>query len=99
LSTPHLEVLHLPDCPNLAPLLQSLAQITNLPVICHEITTDAEAVELGMAGSPTLLVDGVDPFASPDDCACGLSCRRYQDSEGRIVPGPSIAQLRAAIAG
>jgi hypothetical protein len=52
-----------------------------------------------MAGSPTLLVDGVDPFASRDDRTYGLSCRLYRAPDGGIIPAPSIDQLRKAIAG
>lgn len=97
-QTARLVILHVPGCPNLAPLLEGVTQVTNLPVIHREVTTEAEARELGMAGSPTLLVDGVDPFALADGCASGLSCRLYRDPQGRIVPAPSIDQLRAAIA-
>lgn len=93
-----LEVLHVTDCPNLAPMLDRLAQATDLPVTTREVTTDAAAAELGMNGSPTLLVNGVDPFASPDQCDCGVSCRLYRDEEGRIVPAPSVDQLREALA-
>jgi hypothetical protein len=93
-----LEVLHVADCPNLAPLLDRLAEATDLPVTTQEVTTDAAAAELGMNGSPTLLVNGVDPFASPDQCDCGVSCRLYRDEEGRIVPAPSVDQLREALA-
>ena len=91
-----LEVLHVPDCPNLAPMLQRLAEASDLPVTTRLIETDADAAEFGMAGSPTLLIDGVDPFAAGDDCGCGVSCRLYRDG-GRIVPAPSVEQLRAAI--
>lgn len=51
-----------------------------------------------MAGSPTLLVDGVDPFAA-GECACGVSCRLYRDDDGRMVSAPSVEQLRVAIGG
>jgi hypothetical protein len=91
-----LEVLHVPDCPNLAPMLERIAQVTDLPVETRVIDSDDEAVRLGMAGSPTLLVDGVDPFAGAGDC--GLSCRLYRDQDGRIVSAPSVEQLRMAIA-
>jgi hypothetical protein len=58
-----------------------------------------------MAGSPTLLINGVDPFATAqhcdctrgDDCDCGVSCRLYRDHQGRIVAAPSVGQLREAI--
>lgn len=93
-----LEVLHVPDCPNLTSMLDRLAEATDLPVATREVTTDVEAGELGMNGPPTLLVNGVDPFASPDQCSCGMSCRLYRDGDGRIVPAPSVDQLREALA-
>lgn len=94
-----LEVLHVTNCPNLGPLLDRLAEATDLPVVTREIATDAEAATLGMSGSPTLLIDGFDPFASADQCFGGLSCRIYRDREGRIVPSPSVDQLRDALGG
>ena len=92
-----LEVLHVPDCPNLAPLLQRLAEVTDQTVTTRVIETDTEAAQYGMVGSPTLLIDGVDPFATPGDCGCGVSCRLYRDNDGRIVPAPDVEQLREAI--
>jgi hypothetical protein len=92
-----LEVLHIPDCPNLPPLLERLAAVTDLPVTTRVIDSDNEAAEFGMAGSPTLLINGVDPFATGDDGDCGVSCRLYRDQDGRIVPAPSVEQLRHAI--
>jgi hypothetical protein len=90
-----LEVLHVPDCPNLPPLLARLAEVTNLPVTTRVIESEADAARFGMAGSPTLLVDGVDPFATGG--GCGLSCRLYRDEDGRIVATPSVDQLRGAL--
>jgi hypothetical protein len=92
-----LEVLHVPDCPNLGPMLDRLAQISDLPVATQEVSTEAEAATLGMTGSPTLLIDGDDPFASADQGACGVACRLYRDQGGRIVPTPSVEQLRDAL--
>jgi hypothetical protein len=91
-----LEVLHVPDCPNLPPLLEHLAEATDLPVTTRVIATEADATRFGMAGSPTLLIDGTDPFASPGQSA-GLSCRLYRDDAGQIVPAPPVDQLRNAI--
>ncbi|TDO44719.1 alkylmercury lyase-like protein [Kribbella sp. VKM Ac-2527] len=91
-----LEVLHIPDCPNLPPLLERLAAATDLPITTRVIDSDNAATEFGMAGSPTLLINGVDPFAA-DDGDCGVACRLYRDQDGRIVPAPSIEQLRKAI--
>jgi hypothetical protein len=93
-----LQVLHVTDCPNLQPMLDRLAEATDLAVDTREVTTDAEASALGMNGSTTLLIDGIDPFASADQCAGGVSCRLYRDQEGRVVPAPSVDQLRDALA-
>jgi hypothetical protein len=90
-----LEVLHVPDCPNLPSLLERLAQVTDVPVVTRVIESDADASRFGMAGSPTLLVDGVDPFAEAGEF--GVSCRLYRDHDGRLVAAPSVDQLRAAI--
>lgn len=98
-TRPHLEVLHVPDCPNLAPMLERLAEVTDVPVVTREITTDTQATRYGMSGSPTLLVDGVDPFAAPGGNDCGVACRLYRDEHDRFAPVPSAAQLRQALAG
>jgi hypothetical protein len=96
-----LEILHVPDCPNLAPMLDRLGQATDLPVSARVIDTEADAARFGMAGSPTLLIDGRDPFSATDageEYACTLSCRLYRDETGRLAPAPSVEQLRTAIA-
>lgn len=92
-----LEVLHVTDCPNLPPLLDRLATITDAPVITRLVQSDAEAAEHGMAGSPTLLIDGVDPFAGAEPCECGVACRLYRDENGHLAPIPTVDQLRDAI--
>ena len=51
-----------------------------------------------MAGSPTLLVDGLDPFGDEQGCECGVSCRLYRDENGQITPAPSVGQIRDALA-
>jgi hypothetical protein len=50
-----------------------------------------------MHGSPTLLIDGVDPFAGPDQPP-SLSCRLYRDEAGRAGGAPSVQALRQALA-
>jgi hypothetical protein len=90
-----LEVLYVPECPQLEVMLERLAQVTDLPVVTHLIESDAEAARFGLTGSPTLLVDGIDPFATGGEV--GLSCRVYRDQDGRIVSAPSVEQLREAI--
>jgi hypothetical protein len=50
-----------------------------------------------MNGSPTLLINGRDPFTNPNLQDCGVACRIYRDEHGRAVAAPSVAQLRAAV--
>jgi hypothetical protein len=93
-----LEILYVPDCPNLAPMLAHLRQVTDLPIATHEISTTSDAAAAGMSGSPTLLVNGVDVFADRGQPADGPACRIYRDEHGAVVPVPSVAQLRQALA-
>lgn len=92
-----LVVLHVADCPHLPVLLDRLTMVTDAPVVTRLVETDADAARYGMAGSPTLLVDGVDLFRAPGDRASGLSCRIYRADDGGLAPTPSVEQLRAAI--
>ncbi len=59
------------------------------------IETPEAAEQHGFRGSPTVLVDGVDPFADPD-APVGLSCRVYATETG-YAGSPSLDQLRAAL--
>jgi hypothetical protein len=94
----NLEVLHVAQCPNLTAMLQRLGQATDLPVTTREISTATDAAAFGMAGSPTLLINGADPFTTANHAAAALACRIYRDENGKPVPVPSLAQLRDAIA-
>ena len=60
------------------------------------IADEREAAASGMHGSPTLLIDGVDPFGPPDQRP-SLSCRLYRDAAGRPAGAPSVAALRQAL--
>jgi hypothetical protein len=93
-----LEILQVPGCPGADLLEDRLAGLlTGCPrVIRRVVTSQAEAEELGMTGSPTLLVDGADPFARPGQPP-SVSCRLYLDEHGRQSPAPSPGQLRAAL--
>ncbi len=59
------------------------------------IETPEAAVEHGFRGSPTVLLDGNDPFADPD-APVGLSCRVYNTGEGP-AGSPTLGQLRQAM--
>lgn len=67
----HLEILQVPDCPNVQLLEQRIEHVLAEESIDwelrHVIVDDPRSARLaGMTGSPTLLVDGRDPFAEPD---------------------------------
>ena len=61
-----------------------------------EVTGDAEAARLGMTGSPTILLDGVDPFAGAG-AVPSVSCRIYRGSDGAAEGAPSVQDLTAAL--
>lgn len=58
-----------------------------------ETLDDAEAI--GFRGSPSILLDGVDPFADPL-APVGLACRVYITPAG-LAGAPTLEQLRDAI--
>lgn len=94
-------VLTVPDCPN-APVIRERITAAldgkEAQVELIEVRQEAEAARWGMTGSPTVLVDGVDPFAVVGAPA-SISCRLYRDEEGRPGGAPSIEALRRALSG
>lgn len=89
------------DCPNwkrTATHLDALAaEVPGLVVSLQRVETTEEAERLNFRGSPSILVDGVDPFA-PDDAPAGLACRVYPTPHGP-AGSPTLEQLRTAITG
>ncbi|HEU5421868.1 MAG TPA: thioredoxin family protein [Streptosporangiaceae bacterium] len=95
-----LTILTVPGCPNAAALEERLAAVlADYPgsvVRRRQVANEQEAAEAGMAGSPTLLIDGTDPFAVPGQMAA-LSCRLYRNEAGRLAGAPSAEDLRRAL--
>jgi hypothetical protein len=95
-----LMVLTMPDCRSGAALLESLADALaehpDARLASHVVRDEAEAVRFGMHGSPTLLINGADPFAAPGTPA-SVSCRIYRDETGRGAGAPSVEALRRAL--
>jgi hypothetical protein len=94
-----IQILYVPDCPNLAAArsrVQEALRDAGLHAIVEEIEVASfeDADRLGMHGSPTILVDGHDPFASEDEVS--LSCRLYR-SEAGTGGSPTVAQLTAVL--
>ncbi|MFD6597668.1 alkylmercury lyase family protein [Streptomyces coelicoflavus] len=93
-------VLAVPDCPNAPVVGERLAQALDgreADVDRIEVSDPEQAARLKMAGSPTVLIDGVDPFTVPG-APTSLSCRLYRRPGGRVEGAPSVADLRRALA-
>jgi hypothetical protein len=95
-----LTLLTVPSCPNVAVFEERLAAaLAGRPVVVvhrREVADEREAAHAGMCGSPTLLINGVDPFAAPGQVP-GLSCRLYPDVTGRLAGAPPVEALRRAL--
>jgi Alkylmercury lyase len=95
-----LTVLAVPGCPNGPVLEDRLAAVLDgragVWVSLQVVSEEGEAARWGMHGSPTLLIDGVDPFAEPGQ-APSMSCRLYRDETGQLSGAPSVGQLLQAI--
>jgi hypothetical protein len=94
-----LTVLSVPRCPNASQLLERIGQAlgtdgSDLAVIV--IDGEDAARRWGMTGSPTLLVDGVDPFPT-GGLEPSMSCRLYRSADGSPAGVPSVAELEAVI--
>lgn len=95
-----IQILYVPDCPNLASArsrVQAALHDAGVHASVEEIEVASfdDAERLGMHGSPTVLIDGHDPFASEDEVS--LSCRLYR-SEAGLAGSPTVAQLTAVLA-
>lgn len=95
-----LTVLAVPGCPN-APVLErrlaeALAGRTALPVARRVIADADEAAQWGMTGSPTLLINGRDPFAVPG-ADPAVACRLYKGEGGRLEGAPTVEALRQVL--
>jgi hypothetical protein len=90
-----------PGCPNEGPaaamLRRALDDVGLAAVRFTTIVVDdqAEAERLGFTGSPSVFVNGRDPFAEPGQRPA-LACRLYR--EGTVTSGvPPLAGLRRAL--
>lgn len=75
--------------------LRDLAGELGFELTHRLVETPEAAEELAFRGSPTILVDGRDPFAEGDE-PVGLSCRIYQTPDGP-AGAPTVDQLRGAL--
>ncbi|MFB7938014.1 hypothetical protein [Streptomyces sp. NPDC056049] len=96
-----IELLIVPGCPNAEPAADRLRQVLDelglheMPIQTRAITDHAAAEAARFTGSPTILIDGQDPFAEPGR-APGLTCRLYR-TPGGLAGVPTADQVRQAL--
>jgi hypothetical protein len=86
-------------CPNWEILDRRIAEAvdgrSDAEVVHQRVETPEDALRVGFHGSPTVLVDGVDPFAD-GSAPVGLACRMFRTPDG-MAGSPTVEQLRTAI--
>jgi hypothetical protein len=68
----------------------------DIEVDLQNVETAGDAERLGFTGSPTLLLDGTDPFAVPGT-EPALACRVYATPNG-LAGSPTVDQLVSVLA-
>jgi hypothetical protein len=96
------ELLHWEGCPSTPEARELLEQVLaerglEATVELREVTTQAEAEELGFPGSPTIRVDGRDVDPAGAAARPSLTCRIYNLPDGRVSPVPAREQLEEAL--
>ena len=92
------KVLYLEGCPHwrtAADRLAALQAEMGFELTQQVVATPEEAEPLGFRGSPTIQVDGVDPF-NPDGVPIGFACRVYETPQGP-AGSPTVEQLRVVV--
>lgn len=95
-----IELLVIPDCPNDAAACELIATAVadtrvEATVTRTIIASPDQARQRRFAGSPTILLNGLDPFARPD-APVALSCRLYATPDG-LRGIPALRDLREAL--
>jgi hypothetical protein len=90
------ELLYFDGCPNWKVAEGRLAEALTLgcdgsAVEYLRVETAEQADELQFLGSPTIRIDGADPFASGSE-PVGMACRVYA-TPGGLAGSPTTAQL------
>ena len=94
------ELRYVDGCPNWREvhgvLVELLAARDDAELRLRRVGTAEQARRLGFHGSPTVLIDGGDPFPVAGDGPGGLACRVYATPDG-LRGAPTRAQLRAVL--
>lgn len=96
-----MSLLYVDGCPNwreAESVLRRALREVGLPeevLTVRRVETPEEAERLSFHGSPTLMIDGTDPFAGPST-PVGLMCRVYRTESG-VTWSPTLEQMTAAL--
>lgn len=94
------ELRTIPGCPHATSAGELFARALDLEgadtavLAFREISTDAQALELGFHGSPSFTIDGEDLF--PTDTDPAVTCRAYPTPQG-LSGQPTLQTLRDAV--
>ena len=94
-------IQYLPGCPNLALAEQRVTDALSRlagpcpAVVLEEIVDEEQARRVGFHGSPTVLLDGLDPFAG-SGAEVAFACRVYRTEAGS-EGAPSVEQLTTVL--
>lgn len=69
--------------------------MADVALVVERVETPEDAERLQFLGSPTILIDGRDPFAGAS-VGFGLTCRVYETPDG-LAGSPTVEQLREAV--
>jgi len=95
------ELLWFAGCPSYLRAQALLAQVLreegiDAPIEMIQVHDDAEAIALKFLGSPTIRLNGRDPFAEPGQDQFAMQCRVYRTPAG-LKGVPTLEMLRAAV--
>lgn len=95
-----IELFWLDGCPSIQATLELLEQTMreekiDAQVEMVQVIDDADAVAKKFLGSPTIHINGVDPFAQPNQTTFAMQCRVYPTPAG-LRGVPTQEMLRAA---
>jgi hypothetical protein len=96
------ELLFAEDDPAYMAARQNLVEVLGedafeTPIQMVAVADDADALLLGMPGSPTIRIDGDDVVAQPVGEPFSLTCRVYRLRDGRVSAVPDPEDVREAV--
>lgn len=96
-----IELFWIAGCPAYQATRELLEQILreekiDAPVEMVQVYDDADAIAKKFLGSPTIHIDGIDPFAQPSQTNFAIQCRVYHTPAG-LKGIPTQEMLRTAL--